>query len=106
MDLEQVAFNIILHAGNARSSYFEALGLAREEKFPQARERIAEAKKELVEAHRIQTHLLQQEAGGTRQEMSLLLIHAQDHLMTAILAQDLIQEMILMYEKQASYTAK
>ncbi len=106
MDLEQVALHIILHAGNARSSYFEALGLAREEKFSEARKRVTEAKKELIEAHRIQTNLLQQEAGGKRQEMSLLLIHAQDHLMTASLAQDLIQEMILMYEKQAFHTAK
>lgn len=100
MDIEQVAFSIILHAGNARSYYFEALKLAREGDFVNAQERVAEAKKELIEAHRMQTILLQQEAGGSKQKISLVLVHAQDHLMNTILAQDLIQEMILMYQKQ------
>lgn len=100
MDLEQVAFNIILHAGNARSYYFEALKLAREGNFVNVQERITKAKKELIEAHRMQTILLQQEAEGKKQKLSLVLVHAQDHLMNTILAQDLIQEMILMYQKQ------
>lgn len=100
MDLEQVAFNIILHAGNARSYYFEALKLAREGNFVNVQEQITKAKKELIEAHRMQTILLQQEADGKKQKLSLVLVHAQDHLMNTILAQDLIQEMILMYQKQ------
>lgn len=98
--MEQAAFNIILHAGNARSYYFEALKLAREGTFTEVEEKVTKAKQELIEAHRMQTILLQQEAGGNEQKLSLVLVHAQDHLMNTLLAQDLIQEMILMYKTQ------
>jgi PTS system cellobiose-specific IIA component len=99
MEKEQVAFTIILHAGDARSHALEALKYAREKKFTEANESIAQAKKQLIAAHQIQTELLQSEARGEKQEINLLLIHAQDHLMTAILAKDLIEEMILMFKE-------
>lgn len=99
METEQVVFSIILHAGDARSHALEALRYAREQKFTEAEESIAQAKTQLVAAHRIQTDLLQAEARGEKQEINLLLIHAQDHLMTAMLAKDLIEEMILMLKK-------
>lgn len=99
METEQVVFSIILHAGDARSHALEALRYAREQKFTEAEESMAQAKTQLIAAHRIQTDLLQAEARGEKQEINLLLIHAQDHLMTAMLAKDLIEEMILMLKK-------
>lgn len=99
--MEEVVFNIILHAGDARSHAFEALRYAREQKFEAAAGSMAQAKKKLIDAHHIQTHLLQREAAGKKQEFSLLLVHAQDHLMTAMLAKDLIEEMIALLEMQA-----
>lgn len=99
MEIEQVVFSIILHAGDARSHALEALRYAREQKFTEAEESMAQAKTQLIAAHRIQTDLLQAEARGEKQEINLLLIHAQDHLMTAMLAKDLIEEMILMFKK-------
>lgn len=99
MENEQIAFTIILHAGEARSHALEALKAAREHKFAEAEASLALAKKQLISAHQIQTDLLQAEARGEKKEINLLLIHAQDHLMTAILAKDLIEEMILMFKK-------
>lgn len=99
MDSEQIVFTIIMHAGDARSHALEALRYAREGNNTEAEKSMAKAKTELVEAHHIQTELLQAEARGEKQEVNLLLIHAQDHLMTAILAKDLIEEMMLMYSK-------
>lgn len=99
MDSEQIVFTIIMHAGDARSHALEALRYAREGNNTEAEKSMAKAKTELVEAHHIQTELLQAEARGEKQEVNLLLIHAQDHLMTAILAKDLIEEMMLMYNK-------
>ena len=99
MNSEQIVFTIIMHAGDARSHALEALRYAREGNGDEAEQSMAKAKSELVEAHHIQTELLQAEAGGQKQDVNLLLIHAQDHLMTAILAKDLIEEMILMYKK-------
>lgn len=99
MDSEQIIFTIILNAGDARSHAFEALRHAREQDFVAAQESMAKAKEKLIVAHKIQTELLQAESRGEKQEINLLLIHAQDHLMTAILAKDLIEEMIVMCEK-------
>ena len=103
MDKEQIVFTIILHAGNARSYCFEALALARGGKHTEASARLDQAAQELKKAHSMQFDLLQAEANGEKQEMSLLLIHAQDHLMNASLAKDLIKELISMvHDKQLS----
>lgn len=98
MNMEDIVFSIILHAGNAKSYCFEALSAAREGKHDQAESLLEQAKKELLEAHHVQTDMLQKEAGGDKQQLSLLLIHAEDHLAGALLARDLIQEMIKMYK--------
>lgn len=98
MDLEQIVFEIISHAGNARSNCYEALRLSKEGNIEQAYKFIDRAKDELIETHKIQTSLLQKEASGDHQNVTLLLMHAEDHLMTAILAKELITEMIELYK--------
>ena len=55
---------------------------------------IAKADAALLEAHNLQTQFLAQEAGGTKTEITALFVHSQDHLMTCMLAIDLIKEMI------------
>jgi len=98
-EMQLLSFNIILHAGNARSSAMEAIGLAKDYHFTEARAKIVESEKEFTEAHRVQTRLLQDEASGKVNEISVILIHAQDHLMTAMTVKELANEMIDMYEK-------
>lgn len=98
MNMENIVFSIILHAGNAKSSCFEALSAAREGKYAEAERLLEQAKEELLEAHHVQTGMLQKEAAGTQQQLSLLLVHAEDHLMNSLLAKDLIEEMIRMYK--------
>lgn len=98
-EIQQLSFMIILHAGNARSSAMEALSLAKQFDFEGARAKIEEADKEFLLAHKEQTTLLQKEASGERTEFSVILIHAQDHLMTAMTVKDLANEMIEMYER-------
>ena len=48
-----------------------------------------------IKAHQAQTDLLVKEANGENVTLNVLLIHAQDHLMTSMLALELIQEMII-----------
>ena len=93
---EEVSFEIIASAGQARSLAFEALGYARDNNFVKARELIEESKKESLLAHRCQTRLLTQEASGDHVD-----VDAQDHLMTAQLARELIEEIINLYEIKA-----
>ena len=98
---EEVSFEIIASAGQARSLAFVALGYARDNYYVKARELIEESKKESLLAHRCQTRLLTQEASGDHVDVDVLLVHAQDHLMTAQLARELIEEIINLYEIKA-----
>lgn len=94
MEINEIAFSLILHSGNARSNVMEALKCARNDHFDQAKELIEEADNELEKAHKVQTDVLQEEASGEEVNLSILFIHAQDHLMTAMLSRDLSQEII------------
>ena len=95
---EMIAFGLIAQAGDARSKAYEALASAKKGNFEQAEELIAQAEASVLEAHHIQTSLLAKEADGDHTEVNVMLVHAQDHLMTAILAKELIAEMIEMYQ--------
>jgi len=97
--LEEIVFSIISHAGNSRSACFEALHSAKNGDFDKANLLMKQAKEELSQVHNIQTSLIQEEAAGNKQEFSLLLMHAEDHLMNAILAKDLISELIDMHKE-------
>ncbi len=97
--IQQLSFMIILHAGNARSSAFEAIAAAKRSDAALVKEKLEEAETSFLEAHKLQTELLQEEARGTSNEMSVLLVHAQDHLMTAMTVKELATEMIDMITK-------
>ena len=59
-----------------------------------------EAKQLQLKAHNAQTELLVQEANGEQTQFSMLLIHAQDHLMNSITFVDLSKEIIELYRRQ------
>ena len=98
-ELMQAIMGLITYGGNAKSECMESIQLAKEGKFNEAYQKIEAANESLVEAHHSQTALLTQEARGEKVEVSLLLIHAQDHLMNAITFRDLAKEMIALYER-------
>lgn len=97
-NLETAIFEIISYGGNARSLAYEALNAAEEKEFEKAASIMEESKIELNKAHNVQTKLIQKEINGENFEKSLLMIHAQDHLMTAISEQSLIERMIRMHK--------
>jgi len=80
---ELVAFNIIASVGTARSSYIGAIDAAAEGKFDEAAAMIEEGKKAFVEGHDAHAKLLTAMANGETVEMTLLLTHAEDQLMSA-----------------------
>lgn len=101
MVLEQVVFTIISFSGDARSSAMEAIQHAKDGEFSLAQDKIKDAEEKLGNAHKEQTQLIQSEARGDKTEISLLLIHAQDHLMNAITIKDMAKEFVELYEKMA-----
>lgn len=97
--MEEIVMNLIMHSGEARSYAMEAMNLAKTGNIDGARELIQKSTEELGKAHHSQTNLIQGEAGGNKTELSLLLIHAQDHLMTTMTLKDLANEIIDIHEK-------
>jgi len=97
----EVFMELIIHSGNGKSDAFEAIQLAKEGNFEQAEEKMAEAKTSLLQAHHVQTDMLTEEAKGNPMEVSLLAIHSQDHLMTAMTFMDLAKEIIEVYQNLA-----
>ncbi|MBB6282287.1 MULTISPECIES: PTS lactose/cellobiose transporter subunit IIA [Geobacillus] len=96
---EQTIFQLILHGGNGRSYAMEAIAAAKQGEFAEARRMLERAGAELQAAHELQTSLLQQEAGGQSTVVTLLMVHAQDHLMTAMAVKELAFEFIELYER-------
>lgn len=93
------SMQLILHAGNGRSMVIEAVrDLLRTGDVSSARAKIKEAGQEIGEAHDIQTAMISAECDGQPVEKSILLIHAQDHFMTALAVRDMAQLMVDMYE--------
>lgn len=94
---EVVAMSLIASAGTGKSLAFDALSKARCGKIEDAQQLMNEAQKAITEAHKAQMNLLQEEAQGNGKAPTLLLVHAQDHLMTGMLAVELIAEIISLH---------
>lgn len=95
----KVAFELIAFAGSSRSHSMEALQLAREGHIGEARAALAQADAALSQAHKAQTGLIQQEAGGTPVSVNIILVHAQDHLASATVIFELAGEFVHLYQR-------
>ena len=79
---ETRCLELITHAGMGRSEAYAALQAAKRGDFAAAEAHLAESERELGAAHTAQTRWLAGEAQGVGMAPSLLLVHAQDQLMT------------------------
>ncbi|MDR2465333.1 MAG: PTS lactose/cellobiose transporter subunit IIA [Streptococcaceae bacterium] len=95
----EVVMGIIMNAGDAKSSAVEAIQAAKAGDFEKAEERLAHAGTALVGAHGSQTEMLTKAAQGEKIEIGIYMVHAQDHLMTAIAFTDLAKEFVELYKK-------
>lgn len=98
--ITEIAFQIILYAGNGKSSAMEGIQEAKEGNFEAADKKIEEASTELGKAHEFQTKLLQEEARGDGTSVNVILVHSQDHLMTSMTVRDLAVEIIEIYRNK------
>lgn len=97
--MEEVIMNLIVHSGEVRSYSMEAIQCAKKGEIEKAKGLIDKADAELSEAHNVQTALIQKEASGEKTEVSLLMVHAQDHLMTSMTLKYLALEIIEIHEE-------
>ena len=82
-----MSMTIIANSGDARSFAFQALESVKAGKLEEAEELLKKSDVAVNLAHKAQTDLL-------------VLIHSQDHLMTSMLANELIKEIILLYKNR------
>lgn len=97
-DMELIAFEIISNVGMAKSLSIEALREARAHNYIVAEDKLEEAKKFLLEGHHAHTTLIQREATGEKLDFSLILMHAEDQLISAETIRDLSEEIIAMHK--------
>ncbi|MCI1665020.1 MAG: PTS lactose/cellobiose transporter subunit IIA [Atopobiaceae bacterium] len=94
-ELVSTCFEIIGYVGAAKSSYIEAINKAKDHDFEAAQKMIEEGNENYGKGHQTHTTMLQQDAAGEKKAtFALILIHAEDQMMSAetfrILAQDFI----------------
>lgn len=95
----EVAFSIIVHAGESRALVSDAMDAAEEYKFEKANQLLEQANEEFLECHRIQTDMLTSEANGEKNELNVIFVHAQDHLTMATMAMDNAKRFISILKK-------
>lgn len=95
----ELAFNIIVHAGESRSLSSEAMDAAENYDFDKAEDLLKQANEQFLKCHEVQTEMLTKEANGEKNEINIILIHAQDHLTMATMAMDNAKRLIGLYKK-------
>lgn len=105
-EMEMIVFEIISNGGNAKGLVYEAIAMSEEKNFEEAEKLLKEADEYLVKAHQIQTDLIQAEARGEHKKVSVLFVHAQDHLMSAMEVRTLAENIIKLNRRMAALEEK
>lgn len=101
-NIELISFQLISNVGDAKSNLLVAMKEARAENFEEAEAKVAEAEKSLLKAHESHFSLIQEEAEGNKVDISLILMHAEDQLMTTETLKIIVEELILTHKKYSS----
>lgn len=104
MEFEMIIMNLLNYSGEARSFSMEAIQYAKDGELEKAKKSIEEAEQRISLAHKFQTSLIHSEAQGEKLNISLLLVHAQDHLMNAITIKDMANEFVELYARMTKAT--
>ncbi|KOA70187.1 PTS lactose/cellobiose transporter subunit IIA [Pantoea sp. CFSAN033090] len=96
MDYEQTMMELLINAGEARSSAMMAIQCARKRDWTRADAALAASDTAAKAAHKIQTALIGADEGSGKLPVTLILVHAQDHLMNAMLCRELAEELVML----------
>jgi PTS system cellobiose-specific IIA component len=94
---EEAVFKLILHGGNARGEAYEALDAAEDYNFDEAKKHLNAAEDEFLQGHKYQTETIRNANDG--HTPSFLMVHAQDHVMTAQAELNLIKRLVTNYKQ-------
>ena len=90
MDMEATVMELIINAGESRSLAMQALQAARKGGWQDVDRLMQDA----ADAANVQTMLIGMDEGCGKVPVNLILVHAQDHILTSMLARELIAELI------------
>ncbi len=96
---EKIIMQLIMHGGDARAYSMRAIQSAEKGDFIAARDSLEQAILSLNKAHDLQSTIIQEETRGEANGMTLLMAHAQDHVMNAMTVIDLAEHMIHLSEE-------
>lgn len=99
--LQMASMGLIAHAGDAFSHFRSAIDRAREADFDEAEAEMEAGRQGIADAHKIQLELLAAEAKGEDLSLTLLLVHAQDHLMNAMSFETTAREFVTLYRERS-----
>jgi PTS system cellobiose-specific IIA component len=98
-EMNSIALDIIMQAGDARLCVSRALKAAAEGDYAEIDKELNEARKKIAGAHSRQTQIIQSEGEGNNHEHTLLFIHAQDTLMTVYSEMNLVRQLKSVFEQ-------
>ena len=100
-EFETACFGIITYVGTARSCFINAVQYAKKGDFQSAEEQIKQGDEAFTQGHHIHADLLTMDANGELEESGLILMHAEDQLMSAETFRVFAEEQIEVYKKMA-----
>lgn len=92
--------SIIANAGDSRSCSMAAMECAKNGDFLEAQNLLKESNEVLQRAHNEHTQLLVEDAKEGNIKVTLLLVHASNHLSVAEVSLDFVREIIALYERR------
>ncbi|MFV0380053.1 MAG: PTS lactose/cellobiose transporter subunit IIA [Anaerorhabdus sp.] len=97
--MQMASFQMIASIGGAKGCYMEAIELSKDNKFEDAYAKIEEGRKMMAEAHHHHFEFVTEEANGVDLPFSLMLMHAEDQLLTTESIELMATEFVSLYEK-------
>lgn len=97
-DLTKISFQIIANAGAAKSDAMEGIFAAKEKNFTLAETKINSAHSNMIEAEKSHFELIQKEAQGVKVDVPLILMHAEDQLLSTQTLILIAEEIIDLYK--------
>jgi len=99
MDVIEKSMEIIAHGGDGKSLAMMAIQKAREGNFTEAEDLLKQSHEAIVKCHQCHSELLFYDAEHQDLKVSMLLIHAADHLTSADMTKAMAEEIIHLYKE-------
>ena len=101
MKAEQMAamMTLMSAAGDAEQATMAAIEAAKADQIDRSRKLLKHADAKLKQAHQAQNQMLTYEARGQKVDVTLLMVHSQDHLISAMTIRRLADDIIDLYQQ-------